>query len=245
MIATIEMQADSYVGVMGRADSDEHYVLDLCDEVLGERSSRQHLFDWLVGDPSPETGKARRLPVDAYWERFKLVVEFREHQHYEAVAHFDKPDRVTVSGVHRGEQRRIYDQRREELVPAHGLRLIIIKSSDFELRGKNLRRSPDSDREVVRRNLDADIEPTTASLDTVEWADAPASQERNPTSGGEPTYRRKMTEPTTPIQLSGELGVSDRAIRQWLRDQGWQSVPYARWELTPDQAKQVREHFRG
>lgn len=54
-----------------------------------------------------------------------------------------------------------------------------------------------------------------------------------------------MTEPITPKQLSAELGVSDKAIRQWLRDQGWQSVPYARWELTPDQATQVRAHFQG
>jgi hypothetical protein len=59
------------------------------------------------------------------------------------------------------------------------------------------------------------------------------------------TYRRRMTEPITPKQLSAELNVSDRAIRQWLRDQSWQSVPYARWELTPEQAQQVRAHFRG
>lgn len=58
-------------------------------------------------------------------------------------------------------------------------------------------------------------------------------------------YSRGMTEPVTPKQLSAELGVSDRAIRQWLRDQGWQSVPYARWELTPEQAEQVRARFRG
>jgi len=56
---------------------------------------------------------------------------------------------------------------------------------------------------------------------------------------------RKMTEPITPKQLSAELGVSDRAIRQWLRDQGWQNVPYARWELTPHQVQRVRAHFRG
>jgi len=54
-----------------------------------------------------------------------------------------------------------------------------------------------------------------------------------------------MTEPITPKQLSAELGVSDIAIRQWLRDQGWQRVPYARWELKPDQATQVRAHFHG
>ena len=53
-----------------------------------------------------------------------------------------------------------------------------------------------------------------------------------------------MTEPITPKELSAELAVSDRAIRQWLRDQSWQSVPYARWELTPEQAAQVRAHFR-
>jgi hypothetical protein len=54
-----------------------------------------------------------------------------------------------------------------------------------------------------------------------------------------------MTEPITPKQLSAELGISDRAIRQWLRDQGWLSVPYARWELTLEQAKEVRARFRG
>ncbi|WP_344087123.1 YfeC-like transcriptional regulator [Nostocoides veronense] len=48
----------------------------------------------------------------------------------------------------------------------------------------------------------------------------------------------------TPRELAKELGVSDRTIRQWLREQGWQSVPYARWRLTPEQARQVREHFR-
>jgi hypothetical protein len=36
---------------MGRESSDEYYVLDLCDEALGERALRQHRFDWLRGDP--------------------------------------------------------------------------------------------------------------------------------------------------------------------------------------------------
>lgn len=47
----------------------------------------------------------------------------------------------------------------------------------------------------------------------------------------------------TPRELAEELGVSDRTIRQWLRKQGWQSMPYARWHLTPEQARRVREHF--
>ena len=44
-----------------RQSSDEHYVIDLCDEVLGLKASRQHRFDFLKGD----TGV--RLPVDAYY----------------------------------------------------------------------------------------------------------------------------------------------------------------------------------
>ena len=36
------------------------------------------------------------------------------------------------------------------------------------------------------------------------------------------------------------MGLSARTIRGWLRAQGWQSQPYARWHLTADQAKLVR-----
>jgi len=35
-----------------RADSDEHYVLDPCDGVLGVVGRRQQRFDWLRGEPS-------------------------------------------------------------------------------------------------------------------------------------------------------------------------------------------------
>jgi hypothetical protein len=55
--------------------------------------------------------------------------------------HFDKPDVLTVSGVHRGIQRRIYDKRRAVEIPAHGLRLIVVKPSDLvaDRRGRLLR----------------------------------------------------------------------------------------------------------
>lgn len=53
-----------------------------------------------------------------------------------------------------------------------------------------------------------------------------------------------MGETITPRELAIELGVSARAVRQWLRGQGWQAVRYARWHLTSDQAAQVRAHFR-
>lgn len=137
----------------GRADSDESYVIDLCDEVLGERARRQHRFAWLLGDPGA-SGTRVTLPVDAYYPDHRLVAEYRERQHDEPVAHFDKPDVLTVSGVHRGEQRRIYDRRREELIPSHGLRLVVIRPGDLasSKRGR-LTRERIGDLAVVRAIL--------------------------------------------------------------------------------------------
>jgi len=138
---------------MARRDSDEAYVLELCDELLGERSIRQHRFAWLVGDAGRD-GRCRRLPVDAYYARRGLVIEYRERQHDEPVAFFDR--RQTVSGVGRGEQRGIYDQRREEEIPRHGLRLVIVRPRDLDCDGRQrLRRSSTSDRAALARLLAA------------------------------------------------------------------------------------------
>lgn len=104
---------------------DEEYVLDLCDEVLNLKGNRQHKFDFLLGD----TG--RKLPVDIYYAELNLVIEYREYQHSNAVKHFDKPDKMTKSGVHRGEQRKIYDQRRRNVLPVHEVKLIEIDYTDF------------------------------------------------------------------------------------------------------------------
>lgn len=128
----------------------------MCDAILGEAALRQHRFSWLVGDPG-RNGARRTLPVDAYYPAHGLVVEYRERQHDEPVPHFDKPDVLTVSGVHRGEQRRIYDERREAEIPAHGLRLVVVRPRDLtaDRRGRLLRER-DKDREALRRLLAAD-----------------------------------------------------------------------------------------
>jgi len=125
-----------------RADSDEHYVLDLCDEVIGARGERQATFLWLVGDVSPTTGRARRLPVDGYWPALGLVVEIQEKQHTAA-----------VSGVPRGEQRRLYDQRKAEILPQQGIRLVVIHESEFTTKTDRIVRDHERDIAVVRARL--------------------------------------------------------------------------------------------
>jgi hypothetical protein len=93
--------------------------------------------------------------MDAYWPTLELVVEFNERQHSESVPHFDNLDKVTVSGVPRGGengQRRIYDGRRDELIPAHGLRLVRIYMADFTVRRHHIvPEAADMDR--VRQSL--------------------------------------------------------------------------------------------
>lgn len=127
---------------------DEHYVIDLCDEVLGIKASRQHRFPFLVGD----SGKP--LPVDAYYASYNLVIEYNEQQHTKPVQHFDKPDRLTVSGVHRGEQRKIYDKRKREILPQHGITVIDIPYTAFNCnRSGKILRNRISDLQIVKRYI--------------------------------------------------------------------------------------------
>ncbi|GAT03677.1 hypothetical protein [Mycolicibacterium fortuitum] len=134
-----------------RADSDEHYVLDLCEEALGIPARRQARFDWLRGDPSPARPRGTRLPVDGYWPDLQLVVEFQEEQHSQPSPFFDR--RHTVSGMGRGEQRRRYDERKRVLIPEHGLKLVVIEKAAFVLRSRKIDRDRARDLQVVRRHF--------------------------------------------------------------------------------------------
>ncbi len=129
-----------------RSQSDESYVIDLCDEVLKQQALRQHRFDFLKGD------SGTKLPVDAYYPSLNMVVEFKERQHTEEVKFFDR--RQTVSGVGRGEQRIMYDQRRRDVLPKHGIKLIELDYSDFEhTNRKKLVRNRVEDLKVIERKL--------------------------------------------------------------------------------------------
>jgi hypothetical protein len=75
---------------------------------------------------SPKTGRAARLPFDAVWEARRLIVEVDEDQHTEATPFFDKPHRMTVSGMDRGMQRARYDERKRRAAREQGYVLVAI-----------------------------------------------------------------------------------------------------------------------
>lgn len=135
-----------------KKDKDETYVINLCDKILNEAASRQHRFDFLKGD----TGV--KLPVDAYYENYQLVIEYNEKQHTESVKLFD--NKKTVSGVTRDIQRRIYDERRKEVLPKHGIELIVFSYDDFDFDNrKRIKRNQEKDLEIVREKLKKFITP--------------------------------------------------------------------------------------
>lgn len=130
---------------MMRAHSDETYVVGLCNRVLRRKALRGHRFDFLLGD------RGHRLPVDAYYPDLKLVVEYRERQHTELVLLFD--NKLTISGMSRRLQRVRYDQRRRDVLPKHGLRLVELDYSLFLHDGRRRLRRTRQDINVVRNVL--------------------------------------------------------------------------------------------
>jgi diadenosine tetraphosphate (Ap4A) HIT family hydrolase len=131
-----------------RVESDEKYVLDLVAEILAEPDYRwQHRFPTLTGDQGQD-GKESQLPVDGYFPRHRLIVEYWERQHSAPVPIMDEG--LTVSGVSRGDQRRIYDRRRQIWAEANGMQFVILDYRGFETdKQGRLLRNPARDRQTI------------------------------------------------------------------------------------------------
>ena len=137
-----------------RTESDEKYILDLVSEILSEPGYRwQHRFPTLLGDPGKD-GRRRPLPVDGYFPRHRLIVEYWETQHSASVPIMDEG--MTISGVSRGHQRRLYDQRRQTWANANNLQLVILDHRGFKSdKQGRLQRDPPRDRRTVADALRA------------------------------------------------------------------------------------------
>lgn len=156
-----------------RSESDEKYLLDLVAEILAEPDYRwQHRFPTLLGDPGQD-GKRRPLPIDGYFPRHRLIVEYWEKQHSAPVPIMDEG--MTISGVSRGHQRRLYDRRRQAWAEANGLKLVILDYRGFETdKQGRLHRQPQRDRAIVAKTLQAAgaiNEPGRVRLDMASYLD--------------------------------------------------------------------------
>lgn len=111
----------------------ERYCAKLVSDALGGiEYEESYRFDFLRGNPTPKRPKGVTLPVDAYYPSVKVALEFREGQHYGDRFAF-RDGRITATGDSRKEQRQKYDRKREDLLPAKGIKLLVIY--DYQLTG--------------------------------------------------------------------------------------------------------------
>jgi hypothetical protein len=136
------------LGINKRVNSDEHYILNLCDELLKDTASRQHRFSFLLGDFHKDKKTRTKLPVDGYYENLNLVIEYREKQQTEEVSNVDKSEAKTVSGVSREQQYKLYNQRKRTVLERKDINLVEVNFYAFEY---------DSESNIIR-NKEKDIE---------------------------------------------------------------------------------------
>lgn len=139
---------------INRRNSDEYYVLDLCDELLKEKSIRQHTFDFLLGDFHRDGKSRTALPLDGFYPNKNLVIEYTEKQQ-SADESSSNQNKMTISGVNRTEQRKIYKQRKKEVLRKKDINFIEIKFKDFEY-DKELKiiRDEEKNKAILLRLLD-------------------------------------------------------------------------------------------
>ncbi|WP_052158192.1 hypothetical protein [Lacinutrix jangbogonensis] len=136
-----------------RENSDEFYILDLCDELLKEKASRKHTFDSLLGDMHKKGKTRTKLPLAAFYEDANLVIEFLEKQNKSGLQ-LEKLDVMTVSGITRAEQIIRYNKRRRDVLQKKDINLIEIDYSLFECDNKkNLSRDKGKDVLLLRKIL--------------------------------------------------------------------------------------------
>lgn len=157
------------------ANSDETYVINLCDKVIGLKANRQKRFDFLLGDLHKDGVTQTKLPVDAYYAIHQLVVEYMEAEPIEQVESPIQPDindegdvdddnieqetdlvvNKKSKGSSRDQKRHSYDQRRAEILPKHDIDLVVISYDNFKYDVQNkIIRNEASDLKIVSKALE-------------------------------------------------------------------------------------------
>lgn len=113
--------------------NDEAYIMNICDELLLQTSVRQFTFENLLGDYHKDGESRTALPLDAYYEEKKLVIELINKRSPAPKKGIDKGKRRTVSGVNRQEQRLKYQLRKQEFLKKEEINLVEFDYASFEV----------------------------------------------------------------------------------------------------------------
>jgi hypothetical protein len=129
--------------ILKRENSDEYYLVGLCNELLNEKALHQHTFDFLLGDFHRDGKRRTKLPIDAFYVGLNMAIEFYEKEDETS----EGAQMPTISKVNRSEQRKKYAQRKREVLKEKEIDLIEMDYDEFEC---------DKERKLVR-NKEADV----------------------------------------------------------------------------------------
>jgi len=139
------------LAIQARLNSDENYVIGLCNTALDLMSVRQKKFEFLLGDMHKDGHTRTMLPVDAYYESLKLAIEYDEMQIRSAAY---KNNNATISGVNRNAQRKIYDKRKATELAKNEIKLIVISHQLFNCNEEHkIIRNPEEDLQKIEEIL--------------------------------------------------------------------------------------------
>jgi len=132
-----------------RSNSDEVYVMGLIDTLIGEKGSRKHTFEYLLGDLHKNGETRTKLPIDVYYPNLKLALEIVEIPLDNAES--TREEKLTVSGVTRAEQRQIYYNRKKTSLENKDIAFIDIPLERFDVdESSKLLRDAEKDERVLR-----------------------------------------------------------------------------------------------
>ncbi|MDB4534567.1 hypothetical protein N9242_06815 [Vicingaceae bacterium] len=133
-----------------REASDEYYLIGLCNDLLKEEALHQHIFKFLLGDYHSDGVSRTSLPVDAYYPKFKMVVELFEKENETSI----EEGKETISGVKRSEQRKKYAERKRNFLKEKEIHLIEMDYDEFEFDDENrLVRNKEADVKLLKEIL--------------------------------------------------------------------------------------------
>jgi len=133
-----------------KENSDEYYLVGLCNEILKEKAVHQHSFNYLLGDLHKDGKRRTRLPLDAFYFGLNMAIEFYEKGDEES----DDSKVITVSNVKRSEQRKIYAQRKRDVLKEKGIGLVEMDYDEFECNEDNsLVRNKEADVKLLKEML--------------------------------------------------------------------------------------------
>lgn len=133
-----------------RENSDEYYLIGLCNELLNEKALHQHTFKFLLGDFHRDGVKRTALPLDAYYAKLNMVIELFEKEDLTSL----EEEKNTISGVTRSEQRKRYAQRKRDVLKEKEIHLLEIGYDEFECDEENkLIRNKEADVKILKEIL--------------------------------------------------------------------------------------------